>query len=114
VLVLVLQSQSLNMVSLWGSKKTDDENDIDDQLEQEEQQQPRATSSHGPPSRPSEDTNERTRLLPRHDRGVGYLSPDDPAVSYHHSYTDIVSNIARSPLTIYGAYEHCDTSKSSS
>lgn len=76
------------MVSLWGTNKKDDDeepeqNGVDDDT-------PRATSSHSQnqqPSRRSEDTNERTRLLPQHDiprtqrGGPGYLHPDDPAVS---------------------------------
>lgn len=67
------------MVSLWGSKKNGEQPQSDDE-EQEQEQEQRATSSHSQPSRPSEDANERTRLLPRHEHGVGYLSPDDPAV----------------------------------
>ena len=65
------------MVSLWGSKQDGE----DDERDGEQQEQPRATSSHSQPSRPSEDANERSRLLPRHDQGTQYLSPDDPAVS---------------------------------
>jgi len=64
------------MVSLWGSKKNGEQ-----QQPEEEDQDQRAASSHSQPSRPSDEANERTRLLPRHEHGVGYLSPDDPAVS---------------------------------
>jgi hypothetical protein len=67
------------MGSLWGSKKDGEDHEDRDEEGQEE---PRATSSHSQPSRRSEDTNERTRLLPRQDQSAGYLSPDDPAVSF--------------------------------
>lgn len=61
------------MVSLWGSKKDDDpEPGVSHDGESSERiAQPRHSEA-----------DERTRLLPppRHE---GYLSPDDPAVSFH-------------------------------
>lgn len=68
------------MVSLWKGK-----NGEADQNEEEEQ--PRATSSQEQHPRNSEDADERTRLLPRHDRGPGYLAPDDPAVSPYNLWS---------------------------
>ena len=72
------------MVSLWNSSK-------DGEAEQnEEGDQPRATSSHSNsrPSRNSEDADERTRLIPRQQRGgPGYLEPDDPAVSPYNLWS---------------------------
>ena len=63
------------MVSLWGSNKNGEEHpDQDDD-------QPRAASSHGDPQARRSEANERTRLLPPQ-QGDGYLSPDDPAVSH--------------------------------
>lgn len=74
------------MVSLWGSKTNGEDHDIQD----EEQEQRGAPSSQVQQSRQSEDVNERTRLIPRHDQAPGYLSPDDPAVSaskvFIHAY----------------------------
>ena len=64
------------MPSLWGSKK-DDDPDSDAGT---------AATNNGEPSafqpRPSEDANERTRLLPppAATGREGFLSPDDPAV----------------------------------
>ena len=62
------------MVSLWGSKN-DDENE-----EGQDGTRPQSASHSQQP----EDANERTRLLhpPPHapNRGDGYLDPDDPAV----------------------------------
>lgn len=67
------------MVSLWGNNKNDDEQDDE-----------RPTSS-GPRDdpRPSEDTTERTRLLPQQNERPqgGYLSPDDPAVSPYNLWS---------------------------
>lgn len=63
-----------NMPSLWGSKKDDDPDSET------------AATNDGEPSafqpRPSEDANERTRLLPppAATGREGFLSPDDPAV----------------------------------
>ena len=58
------------MVSLWGknSKNGEEENN-------QGEERPSSSSQSG---RQSEDANERSRLLPRQDRG--YLDPDDPAV----------------------------------
>lgn len=57
------------MVSLWGSKKDDDAE---------------AVSSGDPSEQPRlSEANERTRLLPPPAGGrEGFLSPDDPAVSF--------------------------------
>ncbi|KAK3709255.1 hypothetical protein LTR37_010993 [Vermiconidia calcicola] len=73
------------MTTLWGSKKTDDNNDD-------------AASTEGPemPRNSGEDSRreptERDRLLPesnnrRHGRSDGYLDPDDPAVSPYNLWT---------------------------
>lgn len=67
------------MVSLWGSNaaKNGEEQDGDSD-------NPRATSSHGQPALPpqeAEEPDERTNLLRQH-QVPGYLSPDDPAVSF--------------------------------
>lgn len=97
------------MVSLWGSHKKDNGHAPD-----EDGEEPRATSSHTQP-RESEDANERTRLLPRHDQGVGYLSPDDPAVRTCVIEENMVTDREyRSALTICGVFELYDGSKSSS
>jgi hypothetical protein len=58
------------MVSLWGSKKNDD-NAADES---------RSEAYGDAPPRASE-ADERTRLLPPPARQDGFLSPDDPAVS---------------------------------
>ena len=69
------------MVSLWGSKKNDDE-------EEDRPGSPdtRGTSSGPPPARESHPgADERAPLLPREQRqrprADGFLDPDDPAVS---------------------------------
>jgi hypothetical protein len=64
------------MVSLWGSKNKDD----DHPPREEDEDDTEATTSQPQPNRRPDDANERTRLLPRNERGLGYLSPDDPAV----------------------------------
>lgn len=69
------------MGTLWGSKKDGD--DHEDRDEEQQQEEARAGSSHSQPTRRSEDASERSRLLPRHDQGTTYLSPDDPAVSLY-------------------------------
>jgi len=80
------------MVSLWGSKK----NGGDDQDENEDGQRPNTSSSltrDRDTPRQSEDTNERSRLLPPQQqqqpppRRPGYLSPDDPAVSPYNLWS---------------------------
>lgn len=63
------------MVSLWGSNKNGEEHP-----DTEEDDQPRAASSHGSQQGRRSEANERTRLLPP-PTSEGYLSPDDPAVS---------------------------------
>lgn len=73
------------MGTLWGTKSNGDDHENRDE-EQQQQEEARATSSHSQPTRRSEDTNERTRLLPRHDQSPAYLSPDDPAVSFPQSW----------------------------
>jgi len=70
------------MVSLWGSKNNGEQEQPEDDVQDQ-----RATSSHSQPSRPSDEATERTRLLPRHEHGVGYLSPDDPAVSPYNLWS---------------------------
>lgn len=69
------------MVSLWGSNK----NGTDEQ--EEDGERPTSSSRREEPPRQSEDTNERSRLLPREQRGPGYLSPDDPAVSPYNLWS---------------------------
>ena len=64
------------MVSLWGSGKRDDDSPSQDHGENGAD----TTASEPQPNRNSEEANEQTRLLPRRERGAGYLSPDDPAV----------------------------------
>lgn len=57
------------MVSLWGKKDDDEETPPHNGESSDRTAEPRASEA-----------NERTRLLPQpHD---GYLSPDDPAVSF--------------------------------
>ncbi|KAL8950753.1 MAG: hypothetical protein Q9222_003227 [Ikaeria aurantiellina] len=65
------------MVSLWGSKNGDEQqqNEADD-VDNESNRQP---SRHG------RDPDERTRLLPP--RNDGYLDPDDPAVSPYNLFS---------------------------
>ena len=58
-----------DMVSLWGSKK-DDDNAADESRSNVQGDAPR-----------HDEVNERTRLLPPPSRQDGFLSPDDPAVS---------------------------------
>ena len=64
------------MVSLWGSKNGEDQNDGDDHasIEGDDARQP---ARHGD-GRRGRNPDERTRLLPP--RNDGYLDPDDPAV----------------------------------
>jgi hypothetical protein len=61
------------MVSLWGTKD-DNQDDGSDTV--------RATSSDSQQRQPEPvEVNERSRLIPRQERGgPGYLDPDDPAV----------------------------------
>lgn len=65
------------MVSLWGSKNDGEE-------ERDGGDAPVTDGDGGTHDNPrhsdSHDADERTRLLPR--RHEGYLSPDDPAVSF--------------------------------
>ena len=58
-----------DMVSLWGSKK-DDDNAADESRSDVHGEAPRHV-----------DADERTRLLPPPSRQDRFLSPDDPAVS---------------------------------
>lgn len=62
------------MVSLWGSKK-DEEDETPQNGDHDEAEGSRPTSGRQPDRR---DPDERTRLLPP--RNDGYLDPDDPAV----------------------------------
>jgi hypothetical protein len=62
---------NISMVSLWGSKKADDENEA-------------VTAAPPHDDYEREDPDERTRLLPPRPAAPhsdGYLDPDDPAVS---------------------------------
>lgn len=63
------------MVSLWGSKKGDDSAADGTQHENNGPPHEEAASRHS-------EADERTRLLPPPSRHDGFLSPDDPAVSY--------------------------------
>ena len=67
------------MVSLWGSKNGEERHDEDED--------PRASSSGSDRQPRQSEANERTRLLPPQQHGDGYLSPDDPAVSYSKTAT---------------------------
>jgi len=68
------------MVSLWGSKKTDDQ---EDNIDEENQETGSMSNSARPGSRNDRDADERTQLLqPNRQTPRGaYLAPDDPAVS---------------------------------
>ena len=78
------------MVSLWGSKKSDDEDEAENGSAV-----PRDSDgdSRPPPSRREyerREADERTRLLPAQPRpphADGYLDPDDPAVSPYNLWT---------------------------
>ena len=65
------------MVSLWGSKNSDEHNQGDDaeHVGGEGGHQPRHSGGREP--------DERTRLLPS--RNDGFLDPDDPAVSFSNT-----------------------------
>jgi hypothetical protein len=63
------------MVSLWGSKQNDQEDNADD-----ESDTVRGSSTNSQQPRLPDESNERSRLLPRREQGPGYLHPDDPAV----------------------------------
>lgn len=71
------------MVSLWGSKKkNDDGQDGDSDTVHSENTRGGDSRSPAPPRRSGDSVNdpdERTRLLQQH-QVPGYLSPDDPAV----------------------------------
>ncbi|KAK5088946.1 hypothetical protein LTS08_000651 [Lithohypha guttulata] len=69
------------MVSLWGSKNNQEEQDED-----QENGRPTTSTSQTDTPRQSEEANERSRLLPPPDRR-GYLSPDDPAVSPYNLWS---------------------------
>lgn len=66
------------MVSLWGSKP-DDEQDQNEERPTSSSRRDRDTPRH------SEDADERSRLLPP--PREGYLSPDDPAVSPYNLWS---------------------------
>ena len=99
------------MVSLWGSKNDEEEEDQN------------GTSNDGEGSRPNSgrrgrDADERTRLLPP--RNDGYLDPDDPAVSWiqtREMYERVIAKSCHFPsrclLIIYGASGPYDISPSS-
>jgi len=86
------------MVSLWNRSKSG----THDQPDGDQEGEARATSSHIPPSRASDDVNERTRLLPRRrNRGSGYLSPDDPAVCGWSSGEALLTGVQVSPYNLW-------------
>jgi hypothetical protein len=58
------------MVSLWGSKKDNDNAADESRIDVPGEAPPRHSEA-----------DERTRLLPPPSRRDGFLSPDDPAVS---------------------------------
>lgn len=66
------------MVSLWGSKNGESNQNGDDRDHEQDGEGSRP-SSRQPPGRSSHEADERTQLLPP-GRG-GFLDPDDPAVS---------------------------------
>lgn len=120
------------MVSLWGSKKGDDEDQGPRSIHsQHGESSAHASDRNAAQPRYSQDADERTHLLPPPSR-EGYLSPDDPAVSapcsLHCSFVEMANafySIAmnfirvliiphRSLHTIYGAYGFFDTLQSSS
>lgn len=72
------------MVSLWGTKNDEEEVNVVTNANGE-------TSIRRDTPRPSEDANERTRLLvvdrDRDQRAPGYLRPDDPAVSPYNLWS---------------------------
>ena len=87
------------MVSLWGSKNGEDQNEGEDRasIEGDNSRQP---SRHGDGGR-GRNPDERTRLLPP--RNDGYLDPDDPAVSTQtlasrHQANDSCPGLAIQPL----------------
>ena len=69
------------MVSLWGSKKGQE----NDNEPEEREERPTSSSRHEPPERRSHEADERTRLLPPRD-SQGYLDPGDPAVGSLSAY----------------------------
>lgn len=75
------------MGSLWGKNGDDAEpqNGVNGTSNGAERSDNPAVA----PSRHSVDADERTRLIPRQNPppAEGYLSPDDPAVGIHNSYT---------------------------
>jgi hypothetical protein len=76
-------------MALWKRSKDDDE------TRPENDEQPRASSSQG---RPSEEADERTRLIPRHNRGPGYLDPDDPAVCSNELAANVTNHLLGEPV----------------
>ena len=116
-----LSPSTPKMVSLWGSKKNDEE---------QEAGSTRGSNSRGgsraPPSREEyeqreADADERTRLLPRQPRpphADGYLDPDDPAVSYIYLHSRASTTRNTNPLrfrrTTSGPFDSSAFSPSSS
>lgn len=69
------------MPTLWGSKKDDDQPRNGDRAHDNGEGGRPASGEH------EREPDERTRLIPREHHEPpqgGYLSPDDPAVSYIH------------------------------
>ena len=65
------------MVSLWGSRKNNQQGEGEDNMDHDEESQQAESQTREPAQRRYQD--ERTPLLPP--AREGYLSPDDPAVS---------------------------------
>ncbi|PSK60709.1 hypothetical protein B9Z65_859 [Elsinoe australis] len=76
------------MVSLWGSKKPD--GDDNDGASASNAERPTSSRSPAPPREEHRSTDERAPLLPRERRqphSDGYLDPDDPAVSPYNLWS---------------------------
>lgn len=69
------------MVSLWGSKKDNNNQTDDPRYDNGEAVVTHNDNMSAPAPRQSSEADERTRLLPPPSRRDGFLSPDDPAVS---------------------------------
>jgi hypothetical protein len=117
--------RSVKMVSLWGTKKGDEEDHGPRSIHSQNGESTEHGSARNTP-RYSQEADERTQLLPPPSR-EGYLSPDDPAVSsscsLHCPFVEMTNpSIAmyflhvlihphRSPHTTYGASGSFDTSQ---
>ena len=94
------------MVSLWGSKKNNQQSGADEgDMDHDEEAPAHQSQDRAPPPRRRHD-DERTPLLPP--SREGYLSPDDPAVSPRVTFTHArlcLTRIARSHRTTSGLSE---------